>query len=86
MESLTAQIQKHFVDAIEESEMLTVPFPHLAVNGVLPAAVFQRLVNDLPNFESLIPMSQTGWTSVTDYERRGTLPISDLTSVSDLQI
>lgn len=86
MESLASSIQEHFVRAIESSGVLTFPFPHLAVDNILPPQVFQRLSASLPPFQTLVPMSQTGWSSVAAYSRRGTLPFSELKNIEDVEI
>lgn len=86
MESLASSIQKHFVRAVESSEVLSVPFPHLVVDDVLPLDVFRRLTADLPSFQTLVPMSKTGWSSVAGYNRRGTLLFSELEGREDVEV
>jgi hypothetical protein len=86
MESLDIKTQKHFIEVVEKTKVLTIPFPHLVVDNILPNNIFDRLKDDLPDFNDLVPMSKTGWTSVKNYEKRGTLPFSELKSLNDVNV
>lgn len=63
MEPLANQIQEHLIGALEESEMLTVPFTHLAVDGVLPGARFSIMTSTLSCVDSSYQWRIKSWFS-----------------------
>lgn len=83
---MSEALVKHIVEAIGSHSVKPHPFPHMAVDGVLPDDVFQRLAEDLPPFESLVLMSQAGMSSVARYERRAMLPFASLTGRGDPEV
>lgn len=83
---MTEAIVDHFVKAVGARRARLSPFPHLAVDGVLPDDIFQRLAGDLPPFKSLVLMSQAGMSSVARYEHRAMLPLADLTKRGDPEL
>jgi hypothetical protein len=83
---MSGTIVEHFVKAVGAHRVRPTPFPHLAVDGVLPDDIFQRLSSDLPPFESLVLMSRAGMSSVARYERRAMLPFADVSGRTDPEV
>jgi hypothetical protein len=73
-------IAHHFVQVVESSSVRLEPFPHLVVDGVLPADVFRRVSDDLPSFSDLASVPETGAANAAAYDRRATLAIEELSS------
>ena len=71
-------IAQLFVEAVESSSIRLEPFPHLIVDGVLPADVFRRVSDELPSFSDLASVPETGATNVAAYDRRATLAVEEL--------
>ncbi|MCI0387540.1 MAG: hypothetical protein MOB07_02050 [Acidobacteria bacterium] len=49
MSGLASLIAQHFVQAVESGSVRLEPFPHLVVDGALPADVFRRVSDELPS-------------------------------------
>lgn len=83
---MSETIVEHFVKAFGAHRVRPCPFPHLAVDGVLPDNIFRRLASDLPAFESLVLMSQAGMSSVARYERRAMMPFAEVSGHTDPEV
>lgn len=71
------------VDAIRRAEVVRDPFPHLIADDVLPAAVFERLLDDLPPVERLVTMASLGWRSIAQYDRHRTALLHEIEGCRD---
>jgi len=80
MTGFASMIAQRFVEAVESSSIRLEPFPHLVVDGVLPADIFRKVSDELPSFSDLASVPETGATNVAAYDRRSTLAVEELSS------
>ncbi len=69
----------HVARAIDSGELRSEPWPHFVADDVLPPDMFERLVADLPAFDSMMKMSQFGPRSISQYENHATQLFSEVT-------
>lgn len=64
--------------SIQDGNVTGMPFPHFIIDNILPDQVFETLINDLPQPESMPSAADKGWASVAQYDGHRTSLFSEL--------
>lgn len=66
-------VLEHIIARIQATEVQREPFPHLVIDNFFPEDYFQKILEEFPLDEEMIPLSETGRTAGQYKERLVTL-------------
>jgi FkbM family methyltransferase len=65
-------ILEHVTNKISQSKIVTEPYPYVVIDDFFPTSYYQKIIENFPQEEQMIPLGETGRVSIGAYMQRFT--------------